>query len=131
MAYYFAKRVTIPFDDAVEAVIRALKSEGFGVLTEIDVRKTLREKLGVDFREYRILGACNPPFAHRALLSEDRIGLMLPCNVVVQELEGGGVEVSSIDPVASMQAVENDALAELAKEVRRKLAKVVDAVDAG
>ena len=98
MSYYFNKTITLPFDEAVDRVKAELKKDGFGVLTEIDVQKTLKEKLGVDFRPYRILGACNPPFAYKALLAEDKIGTMLPCNVIVQELAPGRVEVAAIDP---------------------------------
>ena len=130
MSYYIAKRLEVPFDAAVAAVKDALKSEGFGVLTEIDVQATLKAKLGVDFRKYHILGACNPPFAHRALQLEDKIGLMLPCNVIVQEIPKGGVEVAAIDPVASMQAVENPALADVGAEVREKLARAIESLGA-
>jgi uncharacterized protein (DUF302 family) len=127
MSYHFSKRLDVPFDQAVARVIEALKREGFGVLTDIDVRATLKAKLGEDFRPYRILGACNPLLAHRALQLEDKIGTMLPCNVVVQEHQGGGgVEVSAVDPVASMQAIENPGLAEVANEVRAKLKRVVE-----
>ena len=104
----------------------ALKREGFGVLTDIDVSATMKAKLGEDFRPYRILGACNPQLAHRALQLEDKIGTMLPCNVIVQQHEGGGVEVSAVDPVASMQAIRNPGLAEVAKLVQVKLKKVVE-----
>ncbi len=128
MSYYFSKTIDGPFDAAVERVKAELKKEGFGVLTEIDVRKTLKEKLGADFRNYRILGACNPPNAYRALLAEDKIGLMLPCNVIVQELDGGRVEAAAIDPVASMAAVQNPALEPVGMEVRAKLKKVIDAL---
>lgn len=126
MSYYFVKKLTIPFDEAVERVKAELKKDGFGVLTEIDVRKTLHEKLGVDFRKYRILGACNPSYAYKALQAEDKIGLMLPCNVIVQESLDGGVEVAAIDPVASMQAVQNPALEPVGLEVRSKLRAVLD-----
>jgi uncharacterized protein (DUF302 family) len=126
MSYYIAKELRMPFDRALTSVRDALKSEGFGVLTEIDVQATLKAKLDVDFRKYRILGACNPPFAHRALELEDKIGLMLPCNVIVQELREGSVEVAAIDPVASMRAVENPALAAVGEEVRGKLVRVID-----
>jgi uncharacterized protein (DUF302 family) len=125
MSYYFTTRLSVPFDAAIAAVTAALKAEGFGVLTDIDVKATLKQKLGVDFRQYRILGACNPPFAHSALELEDKIGLMLPCNVIVQELVSGGVEVAAIDPVASMAAVENPELHAVAAEVRERLARVV------
>jgi uncharacterized protein (DUF302 family) len=124
MDYHFTKRVHDEFDNAKARVVEALKEEGFGVLTEIDVRATLKAKLGVDFRRYTILGACNPQFAFRALSLEDKIGTMLPCNVVVQE-KGDGIEVSVVDPVASMQAIENEALAEVANEVRQRLQAVV------
>jgi uncharacterized protein (DUF302 family) len=110
MKYYIAKQLRMPFDQAIEAVKEALKTEGFGVLTEIDVQATMKAKLAVDFRKYQILGACNPPFAHRVLQLEDKIGLMLPCNVIVQEMSEGMVEIAAIDPVASMQAVDNPSL---------------------
>jgi uncharacterized protein (DUF302 family) len=126
MSYYFSKTLDIPFDEAVEKVKAELKKDGFGVLTDIDVKKTLNEKLGVDFRKYRILGACNPSFAYEALLAEDKIGTMLPCNVIVQELADGRVEVAAIDPVASMQAVQNPELGTIGLEVRGKLRAVVD-----
>lgn len=125
MSYYFGKTVKGPFDDAVARATERLKEEGFGILTEIDVKATLKKKLDVEFRNYRILGACNPPFAYRALQAEDKIGTMLPCNVIVQETEGG-VEVAAIDPVASMQAVGNPALREVADEVRARLRRVID-----
>ena len=121
----------MPARSAAEAITRVteeLKKEGFGVLTEIDVKATLKKKLDVDFRNYRILGACNPPFAHQALLAEDKIGTMLPCNVIVQELAPGTVEVAAIDPIASMSAVENPGLAEIGMQVRAKLQKVVDSL---
>jgi len=126
MGYYFSKTIRTSFDEAIRRVTDALKDEGFGVLTDIDVKATLRKKLDVDFRNYRILGACNPPFAYRALEAEDRIGLMLPCNVIVQEREGGEVEVSTIDPIASMQAIDNPELRKVAEEVREKLKRVID-----
>ena len=107
-------------------VTEALKREGFGLLTDIDVKATMKAKLGEEFRPYRILGACNPQFAHRALMVEDKIGTMLPCNVIVQQHADGAAEVSAVDPVASMQAIENPRLAEVAKEVRAKLKRVVD-----
>lgn len=124
-AYTFAKVVDSSFEETLEKLIEELKKEGFGVLTDIDVKATMKKKLDVDFRNYRILGACNPPFAYKALQSERLIGTMLPCNVVVQDAENGGTEVAAIDPVASMQAVENPALAEVAKEVRAKLKRVI------
>ena len=126
MGYHFSKRLDIPFDQAVSRVTEALKREGFGILTDIDVKATLKNKLGADFRPYRILGACSPPLAYRALQLEDKIGTMLPCNVIVQEHADGTVEVSAVDPVASMQAIENPSLAEVAKEVQAKLRRVVN-----
>lgn len=128
MSYYFTKIVHMPFDEAIARVIEVLKQEGFGVLTDIDVRTTMKKKLDVDFRPYRILGACNPPFAHQALLAEDKIGTMLPCNVIVQEHAAGVVEVSAVDPVASMAAVQNAALGEVAGIVRARLQKVIESV---
>jgi uncharacterized protein (DUF302 family) len=125
MSYYFSKTLNLPFDDAIARVTEELKKEGFGILTEIDVRATMKKKLDVDFRNYRILGACNPPFAHKALLAEDKIGTMLPCNVIVQELAPGVVEVAAIDPVASMAAVDNAQLGAVGMEVRAKLQQVV------
>lgn len=126
MGYYFSKTLKVPFDEAVNRTIDALKKEGFGVLTDIDVKETLKKKLDVDFRNYRILGACNPPFAHQALLAEDKIGTMLPCNVIVQETSPGHVEVAAVDPLASMQAIENPALEKVARRVREKLAQVME-----
>jgi uncharacterized protein (DUF302 family) len=125
MAYYFNTTLPVSFDDAVTRTIDALKSEGFGVLTDIDVQKTLREKIGVEFGKYRILGACNPKLAHEALQLEDKIGTMLPCNVVVQELPDGRVEVAAIDPVASMQAIDNPRLNGAAAQVAEKLNQVI------
>ncbi|HBH61118.1 MAG TPA: hypothetical protein DDX85_05120 [Nitrospiraceae bacterium] len=127
MKYYFSKKLNIPFNEALIRVTDELKKEGFGILTEIDVQAAMKKKLNVDFRKYQILGACNPPFAHKALEAEDKIGTMLPCNVIVQETEGG-VEVAAIDPVASMQAVENPALEGIASEVQRLLKKVIDSL---
>ncbi len=126
MGYYFGRVVSHPFDAAIERVTAALKQEGFGVLTQIDVQKTLEEKLNVDFRRYRILGACNPPFAYKALQAEERIGAMLPCNVIVQETPRGEVEVSVIDPVSSMQV--NQALRRIAQAVQEKLKRVLEAL---
>lgn len=126
MAYYFAKTLTAGFDDAVQQATESLKSEGFGVITEIDVKDTLKKKINIDFRNYRILGACNPALAHEALQIEDKVGTMLPCNVVIQDVGGGRTEVAAIDPVASMQAIENPRLKEAAESVRAKLKKVID-----
>ena len=105
-----------------------MKKEGFGVLTEIDLKTTLKKKLDVDFYNYRILGACNPPYAHKALMAENKIGTMLPCNVIVQERNPGEIEVSAVDPIASMQAIENPDLGQLAQEIRDKLKTVIEAV---
>lgn len=126
MSYYFNKTIDLPFDKAIDHVVEELKKEGFGVLTDIDVRVTLKKKLDVDFRNYRILGACNPPYAHRALEAEDKIGTMLPCSVIVQEIGDGAVEVAAVDPIASMQAIQNPALGEIAHQVQAKLKRVVD-----
>lgn len=126
MSYFFSKTVDLPFEKAIEHVTEVLKEEGFGVLTEIDVKDTLKQKLDVDFRNYRILGACNPPMAYKALQSEPRIGLMLPCNVIVQETEDGQVEVDAVDPIASMQAIENENLREVAETVQEKLKRVIE-----
>jgi uncharacterized protein (DUF302 family) len=126
MSYYFSKTFEIQFDEAVDRVKAELKKDGFGVLTDIDVRKTLNEKLGVNFRKYRILGACNAPYAYKALMAEDKIGTMLPCNVIVQEHAEGRVEVAAVDPLASMQAVQNPQLGTVGLEVRNKLKAVVD-----
>ena len=125
MSYHFSKKLDVPFDQAVSRVTEALKREGFGVLTDVDVAATLKAKLGEEFRPYRILGACNPKLAYRALQLEDKIGTMLPCNVIVQQHEGG-VEVSAVNPVASMQAIKNPGLAEVAKEVQAKLRRIVN-----
>jgi uncharacterized protein (DUF302 family) len=125
MRYYFSKTLELPFEQAIDHVTERLKEEGFGVLTEIDVKATMKKKLGVDFRDYRILGTCNPPFAHRALLAEDKIGTMLPCNVIVQDVGGGRVEVAAVDPIASMQAIQNPELADVAVEVQNKLEGII------
>jgi len=125
MSYTLDKISDLPFNKVIDRVTEELKKEGFGILTDIDVKDTLKKKLDVDFRQYRILGACNPPFAYKALQAESKIGSMLPCNVIVQEREDGKVEVSAIDPIASMQSVKNDNLLPIAKEVQEKLKKVV------
>ncbi len=125
MQYSFNKILEMSFNDAVNRVTDELKKEGFGVLTDIDVQMTLKQKLDVDFRKYRILGACNPQFAYKALKAESRIGTMLPCNVIVQETEQNKIEVSAIDPIASMQSIENQELKDIAHEVQAKLKKVV------
>lgn len=126
MSYAFSKTVDDSFDDAVERVTERLAEEGFGVLTTIDVSSTLKKKLDVDFQRYTILGACNPKYAYKALQAEDRIGVMLPCNVIVQQKDGEKVEVSAVDPLASMQAVDNPSLGEIATEVKQKLQSVIE-----
>ena len=126
MRYYISRTLSLPFDEALERIVDTLKAQGFGVLTEIDVKATLKKKLGVDFRRYQILGACNPPFAYEALKAEDKIGTMLPCNVIVQETAGGAIEVAAIDPISSMQAVDNPALGGVAIEIQAKLKRVVE-----
>lgn len=125
MKYYFSKIMEMPFPQALQHVTDKLSENGFGVLTTIDVKATMKKKLDADFRPYTILGACNPRLAHAALQSEDKIGTMLPCNVVVQEIGKGQVEVAAVDPVASMAAVDNPKLAPIAEEVRTLLMKVV------
>lgn len=126
MGYYFSKTITGSFDNAIQKVTEGLKAEGFGVLSEIDIKATLKKKLDVDFYNYKILGACNPRFAYKALLAEDKIGTMLPCNVIVQERVPGEIEVSAVDPIASMQSIENKNLREIANEVRAHLQKVIE-----
>lgn len=127
MSYYFSKKTTLGFEEAIEKITEALKNEGFGILTEIDVKETLKKKLDVDFRPYKILGACNPPFAYKALLAEDKVGIMLPCNVIVQEKQDG-VEIAAVDPVASMQAIDNPKLGEIAGEIQQRLHRVIDSI---
>jgi len=124
--YYTSKLNNITFDEAIEKVTQALQKEGFGILTEINIKSTFKKKLNVDFYNYKILGACNAPFAYKALQAEDKIGTMLPCNVIVQEKESGIIEVSAVDPIASMQAIQNESLAPIATEVRDKLKKVIE-----
>ncbi|MFO1419380.1 MAG: DUF302 domain-containing protein [Candidatus Competibacteraceae bacterium] len=126
MSYYFAKMLSVPFEEAVQRATEALKREGFGIITEIDVRDTLKKKINVDFRNYRILGACNPALAYEVLQLEDKVGTMLPCNVVIQETAEGRTEVAAIDPVASMQAINNPRLKQAAEQVQAKLRKVVE-----
>ena len=127
MSYHFSKTVDCSFDQAIELATEKLSAEGFGVLTTIDVSATLKKKLDVDMKRYTILGACNPTYAHQALLAEDKIGTMLPCNVVVQETDTG-VEISAVDPMASMKAIENPALGEIAIAVQSKLKKVIESL---
>lgn len=125
MNYVFKKTLPLSFDQAIARVSEELKKEGFGILTEIDVKATLKQKIAVDFRNYRILGACNPVYAHRALLAEPWIGSMLPCNVVVQELDNGEIEVGAVNPIASMQAIDNPDLNEIAQDIQSKLQAVI------
>jgi len=125
MKYYISKKISTNFDQAVLLITESLKKEGFGVLTEINIQEKLKEKLNVDFRKYKILGACNPAFAYHALQHEDKIGVMLPCSVIVQELGDHEIEVAAIDPIASMMAVENSDLAAMAGEVKEKLERAI------
>ena len=126
MSYYFSKTLPLGFEEAIEKVTEALKAEGFGILTEIDVQATLKKKLDVDFRPYKILGACNPPFAYQALQAEEKIGTMLPCNVIVQQKGDHEVEVAAIDPIASMQAVNNPRLLAVAEVIQSKLKNIIE-----
>jgi len=128
MKYYISKTINGSFDDVRNQVIEELKKEGFGVLSEIDIQEKLKEKLGVDFRRYIILGACNPPSAYKALQQEDKIGVMLPCNVILQHLDDKNIEVAAVDPAASMMAVENLALGKIATEIKEKLEKVIASI---
>ena len=125
MAYYLGKTLAIPFDAALARTIEALKNEGFGIITEIDIKQTLKVKIGVDFPNYRILGACNPALAYEALKLENKVGTMLPCNVVVRDAGDGQTEVAAIDPIASMEAIDNPALKQAAAQIQAKLAKVI------
>ncbi len=125
MKYYIEKTLNTDFESAIAKTKEDLQKEGFGVLSEIDIHDKLKEKLDVDFRKYRILGACNPPLAYQALQKEDKIGTMLPCNVVVQQLDDNQVEIAAVDPFASIQAIENKELSEIAKKVKGKLEKVI------
>jgi len=128
MKYYIAKTTSGNFPAVVDRAIKALKAEGFGVLTDIDVKATMKKKLDLNFRDYRILGACNPPLAHQALTADDKIGTMLPCNVIVQDLGGGKIEVAAIDPAISMEQVENPTLKTIAKSVTDRLQRVIAAI---
>ena len=128
MQYYVAKTVSGGFSATIKRAIESLKAEGFGVLTEIDVKATMKKKLDIDFRDYRILGACNPPLAHQALTADDKIGTMLPCNVIVQDLGGGQIEVAAINPAVSMEHVGNPTLKKIAKSVTGKLKRVIAAI---
>ena len=127
MTYYFNKILDTAFDEAVTKVIQSLKQEGFGILTEINVQATMKQKLDVEMQSYKILGACNPSFAYQALQAENKIGTMLPCNVIVQQTTAG-VEVAAVDPIASMQAIENPGLKEIAEQIRTKLKAAIDSL---
>jgi uncharacterized protein (DUF302 family) len=128
MSYYIARTVSLPFDAVITEVIEKLKAQGFGLLTDIDVQATLKSKIGADVRKYRILGACNPSFAHEALKLEDKLGVLLPCNVIVRDTADKRVEIASVDPVVAMERTGNPALATTAEEVRRRLSSVIAAV---
>jgi len=125
MKYYISKKISTDFDQAVLLVIESLKKEGFGVLTEINIQEKLKVKLNVDFRKYKILGACNPAYAYKALQMEDKVGTMLPCSVIVQELGDNEIEVAAVDPIASMMAIENPDLAGIAGEIKQKLERAI------
>jgi uncharacterized protein (DUF302 family) len=129
MSYYINKTLSgISFQEGIDRITESLKGEGFGILTDIDIKATLKKKLDVDFPNYRILGACNPPYAYKALQAENKIGTMLPCNVIVQEKTNGDIEISAVDPISSMQAIENEDLGGLANEIRGKLKACIDAL---
>jgi len=128
MEYYFSKTLNVSYDEAVKLTIEALKSEGFGVITEINMHEKLKEKLGVDFKKYKILGACNPPYAYKALQAEDKIGIMLPCNVLVIEQGLNIIEVAAVNPIASMQAIANPALGDIALQVTDILKNLIKAL---
>lgn len=128
MSYSFSKKVNLSYEQAIEKTREELKKEGFGVLTEIDVRDVLKKKLNVEFKKYKILGACNPPFAYQALQSEEQIGLMLPCNLIVYEDDQGSITVAAIDPVASMHAIHNPDLIKIAGQIQQKLKKVIERI---
>ena len=131
MKYYITKKIDATFEQAIDEVKEALAIQGFGVLSEINIHEKLKEKLDVDFRRYTILGACNPVYAYKALQHEDKIGTMLPCNVVIQELSKNEIEVSAIDPIASMMAIENPKLAKIAGEIKHKLERVIESLHTG
>ncbi len=126
MNYYYARKIDGSFEDIIGKIKNGLKEEGFGVLSDVNVKELFKSKLDINFRKYRILGACNPVFSHKALLAEERVGTMLPCNIIVQETADGLVEVSAVDPVASMLAIDNDPLKVIAAQIGEKLVKVVD-----
>lgn len=125
MEYYFSKTLETSFDEAVQRTVEVLKTEGFGIISEINIHEKLKEKLNVDFRRYKILGACNPPYAYKALQAEDKIGTMLPCNVIVQELAANRIEVAAVNPIASMMAVQNPDLEGIANQITTKLQLVI------
>jgi len=126
MTYYFNKTVKGNFEDIIDKVSKELEKEGFGILTDIDIKSTFKKKLDVDFQNYRILGACNAPYAHKALKAEDKVGTMLPCNVIVQQLDDNSIEIAAVNPVASMQAINNSELKGIADEISEKLKKVIN-----
>ena len=128
MNYYISTTIGGSFDEAIAKVTEKLGEQGFGVLTDIDVKATVREKLGKDFRNYRILGACNPPFAHQALQHEDKVGTMLPCNAIVQEHDDGGIEVAAVNPVASIEAIDNPELQPITEEIRGRLQTMIESL---
>ncbi len=128
MNYYFNKTVKGNFEDIIDKVSKELEIEGFGVLTDIDLKSTFKKKLDVDFQNYRILGACNAPYAHKALTSEDKVGTMLPCNVIVQQLDDNSIEIAAVNPLASMQAINNSELKEIAEEIAERLKKVINKI---
>ncbi|MBW2484469.1 MAG: DUF302 domain-containing protein [Deltaproteobacteria bacterium] len=128
MSYYFNTVLQCSFDEAIDRVIEELKKEGFGILSEIDVQAALKKKLNVDFKKYRILGACNPPYAYQALQVEEKIGTMLPCNIIILENDAGEIEVAAIDPIASMQAIANPKLQDTAENVQTKLKKIIESL---
>ncbi len=128
MNYYFSKTLETSYDEAVQKTIEALKTEGFGIISDISIHEKLKEKLNVDFRRYRILGACNPAYAYKALQAEDKIGTMLPCNVIVQEFAPNRIEVSAVNPIASMMAIQNPDMGSVAKEVTTKLLSVIESL---
>jgi uncharacterized protein (DUF302 family) len=129
MNYFFETSTSYTFDQAIDRVSQELKEEGFGILTRIDVKETLKKKLDVDFPRYEILGACNPAYAYKALLVEEKIGIMLPCNIIVQEKPDGSVSISAVDPLASMQAIINPELEKIARQIQAKLRAVIDRLD--
>jgi len=126
MSYYFSRTLNDSFENSIERITNALQERKFGILTEIDIKETLKKKLDIDFRKYKILGACNPPFAHKALQTEDKVGTMLPCNVIVQETTDGKTEIAAIDPVESMRAIDNPELKNIAKEIQVMLKESIE-----